>query len=219
VKGTGPIPDWYNATKYKSVDEQAKAQRELEKRFGAFTGAPKDGKYTFKMPEGIEGEFDQEDPKFVAFNKWAVDNHLSQEGYQAILGMYAENLAALTPNFDDIKKSMGDKADERIAAAAQWAKANLDNAGYESFRAATSGSNAAEVFAVVEAVINKTRQVALPKPGDADPTKTALSPQATVDAMMKEKMPDGKLRFFEDAAFRADVERRRVEIAAAAQAA
>ena len=45
------MPEWYKADKYKSVAEQAKAYTELEKKFGGFTGAPKDG---YSVVEGVE---------------------------------------------------------------------------------------------------------------------------------------------------------------------
>ena len=53
IKGVGDMPEWYKADKYKSVSEQAKAYTELEKKFGGFTGAPKDG---YKTVEGVEPE-------------------------------------------------------------------------------------------------------------------------------------------------------------------
>jgi hypothetical protein len=53
IKGTGDTPEWYKGDKYKSVAEQAKAYTELEKKFGGFTGAPKDG---YSGPEGIESD-------------------------------------------------------------------------------------------------------------------------------------------------------------------
>ena len=43
IKGTGDTPEWFKADKYKSIADQAKAYTELEKRFGGFKGAPKDG--------------------------------------------------------------------------------------------------------------------------------------------------------------------------------
>lgn len=213
MKGTGPPPEFYNKDKYKNLAEQAKAQRELEKRFGAFTGAPKDGKYAFKMPEGIEGEFDQEDPKFQAFTKWAVDNQLSQDGYQAVLTMYAENIAALTPDIGAIKESLGEKADERINNVNAWVKANIPEASQAAFKAATSGANAAEVFTAIEAMIAKTAQPRMPAPGDAPGGGSgSLTPEQTINAMMAEKLPNGKLRYFEDAAFRRDVEAKRLAL-------
>ena len=53
IKGVGDLPEWYKADKYKSVAEQAKAYTELEKKFGGFTGAPKDG---YSIVEGVEAE-------------------------------------------------------------------------------------------------------------------------------------------------------------------
>ena len=50
IKGTGDMPEWYKGDKYKSVAEQAKAYTELEKKFGGFTGSPKDG---YQGPVGI----------------------------------------------------------------------------------------------------------------------------------------------------------------------
>jgi hypothetical protein len=216
VKGVGPVPEWYNVEKYRTVDEQAKAQRELEKRFGAFTGAPKDGKYEFKMPEGIEGEFDTTSEIYIGFNKWAVDNQLNPKGYQDLLGMFAQYEASQAPQPPDmnaIKAELGENADARITAAAQWAKANLDAGTFETFREATAGANAAAVFKVIEAAINKTRQVSLPAPGadvpGAQPTQTT---DAIIQARMNEKLTNGKIRYFEDAEFRRETERMRTEL-------
>jgi hypothetical protein len=223
VKGVGAVPDWYKATKYKTVDEQAKAYTELESRFGAFTGAPKDGKYEFKMPEGIEGEFDTTSEIYIGFNKWAVENQLNPKGYQDLLGMFAQYEASQAPQAPDmnaIKAELGENADARITAAAQWAKANLDAGTFETFREATAGANAAAVFKVIEAAINKTRQVSLPAPGSDVPGAQPVQTSATIiDAMMQEKLPNGKLRYFEDATFRADVEKKRFAMFASQAAA
>ena len=43
IKGSGETPEWFKADKYKSIADQAKAYTELEKRFGGFKGAPKEG--------------------------------------------------------------------------------------------------------------------------------------------------------------------------------
>jgi len=51
IKGSGETPEWFKADKYKSIADQAKAYTELEKRFGGFKGAPKEG---YSIPEGVE---------------------------------------------------------------------------------------------------------------------------------------------------------------------
>lgn len=213
VKGIGPVPEWYKATKYKTMDEQAKAYAELEKRLGGFTGAPKDGKYDFKMPDGITGEFDLKDPLFEGFNKWAVEHNLNQDGYQALLSMYAQSLAQQAPDIDAMKASLGEKADERIGAVKAWAAANLDEAAQAKLKLATSGHDTVEVLELVEAIIAKTRQPAMPKPGDVDPSKTALTPEALIRKEMEKPGPNGRPLFFdpspEGQAHRAKVEKMR----------
>lgn len=197
VKGAGPVPDWYKASKYKTVDEQAKAYPELEKRLGAFTGAPKDGNYTFKMPEGIEGELDTTSPQFVAFKQWATDNQLSQDGYQKMLEMYVENIVAQQPDPAAMKAALGEKADERLGAVNAWVKANVPAEAQAKFKAATSGVNAVEVFEAIEAVINKTRQVAPPKPGDDTPAGGPPPASAVLAAERAKLAPNGKVLYFE----------------------
>jgi hypothetical protein len=191
VAGKDKAPEWFKADKYKTVDQQAQAYTELEKRFGAFTGAPKDGKYEFKMPEGITGELDQEHPIYKGFTDWATKNQLSANGYNELLGMFAQYEAGLAPDMGAIKAELGEKADERIGAASSWAKANLDAAGLELFRAATSDANAAKVFQLIEQVIGKTRQVALPAPG-ADPVAPGAAPNAAVEIGKLKDMKDAK---------------------------
>ena len=205
VKGTGKAPDWYKADKYKTVDAQAKAYGELEKRFGSFTGAPKDGKYDFKMPEGLTGELDYEHPIMQNFQKWASEHQLNQDGYNSLLGMFAEYEASLVPDMNDIKLAVGENADARITAAAAWAKTNFSSAEYEIFREATSGVNAAAVFKAIEAVIGKTRQVRLPKPGE-DTVGGVSGGEAAINAAQAKRGPDGKRLYDIDPKYRAEVE-------------
>ena len=40
--GKGDAPEWFKADKYKTVADQAKAYKDLEGRFGSFTGAPEE---------------------------------------------------------------------------------------------------------------------------------------------------------------------------------
>ena len=72
IKGTGDTPEWFKADKYKSIADQAKAYTELEKRFGGFKGAPKDG---YQAPEGIE----QDDALFAELKTFAEETNMSQD--------------------------------------------------------------------------------------------------------------------------------------------
>ena len=211
VKGAGKMPEWYKADKYKTVADQAEAYVHLEKRLGAFVGAPKEGKYeTPPMPEGVEGEFLTDHPLFDTFSKWAAENQFSQKAYNEAMGMLALYEASQAPDFEAAKKEIGTDADKRITDVSLWAKANLGPEEFAAFRSAMGDRNAATVFKAVEAVVAKTRQPALPKPGEI-PGDAPVSPLAEIDAMQAKRGPDGKRLYEVDAKYRADVERRRVE--------
>lgn len=222
VKGEGPAPDWYKSAKYKTVDAQAQAYVELEKRFGAFTGAPADGKYEFKMPEGITGEFDFEDPLFKGFNEFAAKSHMNQETYQELLGMYANALAQQAPDFNAMKAQLGEKADERINAVTAWSKANFDEATQAKLRTASAGPDAVAVIELLEAAINKTRQVPLPKPGDGDPGAKVVTTQQLIRAEMEKKDAQGRVLYFDPSpagqAHRAKVDKMQNEMFASGRA-
>lgn len=211
VLGQGERPAWFKADKYKSVADQAAAYTELEKRFGAFTGAPKEGKYDYALPEGVGVQLDTEHPLVGTFTKWAAENQLSQKGFTELLGMLGQYEAQHMVDMSTVKAELGDNADARITAVAQWGAANLDKEGYELLRRATSGPEAAAVFQVLESVIGKTKQVALPKAG-ADVPPIGPDAHKEIDKLMAEKLPNGKLRFFEDPKFRAEVEAKRAAL-------
>ncbi len=209
VLGTGAKPDWFLQDKYKNVTEQAKAYPELAKRFGSFTGAPKNdkGEVAYVAPPEVGLKTDH--PVAQAFTKWAADNQLNQEGYSYLLGQLHNFVASTAPKTEEIMAQLGDKAQERIAAVAAWGKANFDDAGYATLREATKGKTAAAVVSVLEQVIAKTAQLRMPKPGaDVSGGPTTGGLKAIQDAHGA-KMPDGKtLRVNVDPKYREEIEQR-----------
>lgn len=203
--GKGEMPSWYRADKYKTVEAQAEAYSHLEKRFGAFTGAPPNGKYEFKTPEGLGVELVKDAPIVQELEKWAAENQLSQDGYQHLLGKLAEYEAAQLPDMNEVKKELGERADDRINAVTGWAKANLSAEDFAALRVATSGKQAAAAFKVLEAAINKTRQVAMPKPGQ-DVQLAQPNGLAGIQAMMEKRDSNGKLLVMTDPEYRKKVE-------------
>jgi hypothetical protein len=205
ILGKGEKPSWFKADKYKSVEAQAKAYNDLESRFGAFKGAPPEGKYEFKPPENLAGvQIDMNNPLMKGFNEWAAKNQLNQDGYNQVLGMLAQYEANQAPNFARIKAQVGENADQRITAVNQWSKANLDAAGQAAIRAAMTQPNAAEVFKTVEQLIAKTSQARMPKPGDDVATPGAGGAEAVM-AMQGAKGPDGKRLYDTDPKYRQKV--------------
>lgn len=216
VMGQGEKPVWLKGDKYKTVADQAAAYPELEKRFGSFTGAPKDGKYEFKPPEGVDVKTDH--PLMQKFTQWATEKQLSAEGYNDILGMLVQYEAAHQPNMGDIKGRLGADADARISNVSAWMKANLGAEGFANFRASTTGANADAVFKTVEALIGKSGQVKMPKPGGDVPGATGGDGLDAIKAAHGARMPDGKFRKDVDPAYAAEIDRRYREYFASAQA-
>jgi hypothetical protein len=205
--GVGEKPSWFKNDKYKTVSAQAEAYVALESRFGSFTGAPKDGKYAFKAPEGID--FSADHPLVNDFTKWAAENQLSQAGYDQLLTRLIEHEVAQQPNWDQIRTNIGADVDERMAQTTGWVKANLGAEGFSLLRQATSGTNADSVFKLVESLVNKSGQVRLPSAtrGDAPATAaTAGEGLSAIQAQFGAKTADGRLRTEVEPGYRAGLE-------------
>jgi hypothetical protein len=154
--GTGEPPEWFNAAKYKTVAEQAKAQRDLEKKLGGFTGAP-EGDYELNLPEGVpEGaSFVDDDPLLVGFQEKARELNMSQEAFDQLMGWYVnQDMQRIQVNRDMELESLGNNAGERIQALEKWGKANLDENQYQVMQ--TMATSAAQVE-VLEQLISASR--------------------------------------------------------------
>lgn len=219
VKGEGEAPKFFLADKYKTMQDQAEAYPHLAKKLGAFTGAPADGKYEFKLPEGIDGEFDQEHPMYKELVKECAEMQISNDGFNRLLGKFAQYEASLVPdpaaNIADAKKALGETADARITSAAQWVQANLGPELFKKFRNATDaakfpGDQIAQVVEIVEAAIGKTR-VQMPKPGQDVPAALQNEEQE-LELLKSKRDAKGGILYFSDPVHRAKVDALRVRI-------
>src|SRR6056297_936228 len=75
--GVGDKPE-YLKENFKSVSAQAEAYVELEKKFGSFTGAPKDG---YELPENL----DKEDALVEEVMKFGTEHNMSQDGFNQLM--------------------------------------------------------------------------------------------------------------------------------------
>lgn len=153
VKGAGAPPEFFNAKKYKTLADQAKAQRELEKKLGSFTGAPE----KYELPENL-----QLDEAYVGkLAEFGKKHNMSQEAFNELLTQEAgAQEAEIEAYIKEQKAAIGPDADKRLGAIAAWGRANLDEAAYNELREAV---NSATAFKVIERVISMTRQAPLPK--------------------------------------------------------
>jgi len=181
VKGVGEMPEWYKADKYKSVAEQAKAYTELEKKFGGFTGAPKDG---YSLAEGVESD----DALWGELVEFGNSTNMSQSALnQAWELLTAQEQAIEEVSVEAEMAKLGDNAVERIKVVEQYMKNNLDADTYEELRYAV---NSAESVQLIEALIKSTAPAKLPIDGHIEPGGLEW---ADIEAEMFRKDENGNL--------------------------
>ena len=181
VKGVGDMPEWYKADKYKSVAEQAKAYTELEKKFGGFTGAPKDG---YSIVEGVE----QDDELWQELVSFGEKTNMSQSALNdAWQILSAQEQAVEEVSVEMEMQKLGDNAVERIKVVEQYMKNNLDADTYEELRYAV---NSAESVQLIEALIKSTAPAKLPIDGYVEPGGLEW---ADIEAEMFKKDENGNL--------------------------
>lgn len=181
VKGVGEMPEWYKADKYKSVAEQAKAYTELEKKFGGFTGAPKDG---YALAEGVEPD----DALWAELVEFGTKTNMSQSAMnEAWELLTAQEQAIEEVSVEAEMEKLGDNAVERIKVVEQYMKNNLDGDTYERLRYAV---NSAEAVELVEALVKSTAPAKLPIDGYVEPGGIEWS---DIEAEMFRKDENGNL--------------------------
>ena len=181
IKGVGDQPEWYKADKYKSVAEQAKAYTELEKKFGGFTGAPKDG---YALYDGVESD----DALWGELVEFGNNTNMSQSALnQAWELLTAQEQAIEEVSVEAEMAKLGDNAVERIKVVEQYMKNNLDSDTYEELRYAV---NSAESVQLIEALIKSTAPAKLPIDGYVEPGGLEW---ADIEAEMFRKDENGNL--------------------------
>ena len=197
IKGEGDAPEWFKASKYKSVADQAKAYAGLESKLGAFTGAPSDG-YKVEMPEGVPDDaINADDPMLVNFNEWAKEAGLSQEKHSELMGIYMNGMLEAQPALDDEIKRIGKDAPQRINDFTSWAKANFDEGEFQVMQGLAT---TADGFNVLEKMRSMSRETDV----------AALNNTQALDNTSKEALYElvGDPRYAESPAFRKEVDKK-----------
>lgn len=143
IKGEGAKPDWMK-DKYKNVTDQAKAYNEIEKKLGAFKGAPEE--YDLTIASHPDLKFSAEDPLLKDFIDSAKKNGLSQEYMSELLGVYAHALTYNMPDSDAEMKKIGVNAQQDLQILGQWAGDILSPEEFNVFKSMITTSDAYSVF-------------------------------------------------------------------------
>ena len=181
IKGTGELPEWYKADKYTSVSEQAKAYTELEKKFGGFTGAPKDG---YALAEGVS----KEDGMIEELFAFAEESNMSQASFdKAYQLLSAQSVATEQVSIDQELAALGTNASGRIKSVEGFMKNNLDAETYEKVRYSV---NSAATVELIESLISATAPKKLPIDGGESPEGLTW---AAIETEMFKKDENGNL--------------------------
>lgn len=197
VKGVGDRPQWLKE-KYKTAADQAKAYIEIEKRLGAFKGAP--DAYDLTVPDMPDVTFSKDDPLISKFLENAKKNGVSQEYVTELLSTYAEAMTHGLPNPETEMKSLGPNAKQDLQILNQWANSVFTPEELRVFYNMTPTAESVRLFDKVRQLMTAAN-VAPPKANSA-PRET----EAQVLAMVNDP------RYEKDEAFRMEV-RRRLSIA------
>ena len=195
IKGTGETPEWYKGDKYKSVAEQAKAYTELEKKFGGFTGAPKDG---YAGPEGVESD----DALLQELTEFASKTNMSQEAFgEAWELLTAQSEAVEAVSQEQEIAALGSNAEERIKNVEGYLKNNLDADDYETVRDLVTDAKSIQL---IEYMVRATAPTKLPIDGGEHPTGMTWS---DIEAEMFKKNDNGQLLRSIDASHEAKIQK------------
>lgn len=122
VQGTGERPDYF-MDKYTSLSDQAKGYKELQQKFGAFSGSPDE----YSMSEGTE--YNSEHPILAEIQTFGKENNLSNEGYNNLVNVLLENekanIADMEAQAVEVKTALGENANERLQNIDDFVGANM----------------------------------------------------------------------------------------------
>lgn len=160
VPGTGTVPPWLKADKFKTVSDQAKAFNDLETKIGPaaeLIGAPKGDYEMPALPEGTTGEWDLEDPMLKTFKEIAKKKDLSQSLFNEVVSEFglllAKETAAEETAVTDALAAIGTNAAERITQVKMYLTKELGEEGYNELNDAI-GTNV-KAYLNLEALVAK----------------------------------------------------------------
>lgn len=144
--GTGDRPEWL-PSKFKTVEDAARAFSELEKRLGS---AP--DQYDFsKAEKWIDADFDS----FKEMAAFAKSKHVPQEVMDKMLESVGSYLDAFTVDTNSEKLALGENAEDRLRVLNNWAKSNFTD---ETYKALTSNLRTADAVKAIEEMREKMIQ-------------------------------------------------------------
>ncbi len=203
VDGARDVPEWFRQDKYKTVEDQAKAYAELEKRMGSFTGAPEDD-YQVPQVEGLDAGVMESNPMIAWFKQSAREAGMDQASFERFVSGYlSTEQEMISNNRQNELAALGDNAKSRLTDLADWGQGNLSADQWEIFKGVASTAVGVELL---ESMIGRTREAKLAR----DPQVTQSSGHTTAEELRQmryAKTETGHLRMSVDPEYKKQVDR------------
>ena len=198
MKGEGEPPEWFNAGKYKTLADQAKAQRELEKKLGAHTGAPE----KYELPEGMA----EDDELVKAAMEAGQEFGINQDAFNKFLEIASAGLQVSQEVKQEVElQKLGDNANERLGKVEAFLKNKFEGSP-DKFQQISQLVTTAESVQLIEAMMEGSAPAQLPKDeaaGDLDGGWEAY------EAAMLKRNENGELLMSVDMDYREKVNKMR----------
>jgi hypothetical protein len=198
IPGTGERPEWLKE-KYKSATDQAKAYTELEKRLGAFKGAPDEYDLSLEGEEFENVKIDKENPVLQEFLEDAKKNNVSQQYVSQMLKSYAKMQKMQQPNFDKELEKLGPTGKQDLQVLLQWGNNNLSSDEISTFKSMVKTADDVRLF-------EKIRRIATRAETQPSNTRTPFESEAKIRQMIHDP------RYDTDPIFRAEVREKLAQI-------
>lgn len=184
------VKDKYHADDRSPVEsafEQAKAYSELEKKLGAFTGAPESYELSYNddLKAMVEEKglnlLEADDPRIQTLFEYGKELGMSQDGINKLIELDVMDRVAEQEAYAEFAKeqieSLGRDGQQRIDAIAKWAEANLGDQADDLLSMATDASQ----FKALEKLINLTKNAPVVEPA------AAPAPAISMEEIQKEQ--------------------------------
>ena len=135
-----------------------------------FSGRPESpDKYELRvpqgvLPEGVEWEFNQDDPLVAAARQFVFAKGGSQDDFDALVGKFIESEIAKLPDIETEQKRLGEKGAERVKRVDQWLSANVSRGAYAVL---SKYATNADMVVAIEELMTKAGAPAFVLDGDA----------------------------------------------------
>lgn len=197
MAGQGARPEFLDG-RYKSLADQAKAYKELEKKLGVAAKVPE--KYDLdKFKEHINGE----DPKINALLSFAREKHLGQDVVDGVLGAFVEHLGSSKVDYAKEIEKLGKDGRVKIEQVKNWAENNFSEATLETIGRIGQTADVIQMLDEFRQLQfhNQTRP-----PVNSDAPGLMFTPMTVKE--IEDEMKQNSKRYVEDSKYRAEIKQK-----------